>query len=150
MKSSQQEHLSKISRLIETMRDIRKVVRTQFMKKMKDHDLDLTIEMLEVLHILWNKDNVNQQEIVDKTNRNKASITSLIDNMAARGLVQRNTNPLDRRNKLISLTTEGERYQQKLIPLLEEVYAPLLSEDMIHEIENATSKLQHILQTMSK
>lgn len=150
MKISPQEQLSKVSRLIETMRDIRKVVRTQFMKKMKDHDLDLTIEMLEVLYILWNQDNVNQQEIVDKTNRNKASITSLISNMTARGLVQRNPDPLDRRNRLISLTPEGERYQQKLIPLLEEVYAPLLSADMIREIEHTTNQLQNILQTISE
>lgn len=150
MKISPQEQLSKVSRLIETMRDIRKVVRTQFMKKMKDHDLDLTIEMLEVLYILWNQDNVNQQEIVDKTNRNKASITSLISNMAARGLVQRNSDPQDRRNKLISLTTEGEHYKQKLIPLLEEVYAPILSSEMIREIEQTTGQLQHILQTLSE
>ncbi|MPS74993.1 MAG: MarR family transcriptional regulator [Chryseobacterium sp.] len=132
------------------MRDIRKAVRTQFMKKMKDHDLDLTIEMLEVLYILWDKDNVNQQEIVDKTNRNKASITSLIDNMNARGLVQRNPDPQDRRNKLISLTEEGEDYQKRLIPLLEEVYAPLLTADLIQEIENTTIKLQIILRTISE
>lgn len=150
MKISPQEQLSKVSRLIETMRDIRKVVRTQFMKKMKDHDLDLTIEMLEVLYILWNQDNVNQQEIVDKTNRNKASITSLISNMTVRGLVQRNPDPLDRRNKLIALTTEGEHYQQKLIPLLEEVYAPILSSEMIREIEQTTGQLQHILQMLSE
>jgi len=28
---------------------------------MKEHSIDLTIEMLEVLHILWDKDNINQQ-----------------------------------------------------------------------------------------
>ncbi|PZR19925.1 MAG: MarR family transcriptional regulator [Flavobacterium psychrophilum] len=150
MKISQQKDLAKISKLIDSMRDIRKAVRTQFMKKMKDHDLDLTIEMLEVLYILWDKDNVNQQEIVDKTNRNKASITSLIDNMNSRGLVQRNPDPLDRRNKLISLTEEGEHYQKRLIPLLEEVYAPLLSADLIQEIENTTIKLQMILHTISE
>ena len=150
MKISQHKDLAKISRLIDTMRDIRKAVRTQFMKKMKDHDLDLTIEMLEVLYILWDKDNVNQQEIVDKTNRNKASITSLIDNMNARGLVQRNPDPQDRRNKLISLTEEGEDYQKRLIPLLEEVYAPLLTADLIQEIENTTIKLQIILRTISE
>ncbi|WP_312900491.1 MarR family winged helix-turn-helix transcriptional regulator [Chryseobacterium taichungense] len=150
MKISQHKDLAKISRLIDTMRDTRKAVRTQFMKKMKDHDLDLTIEMLEVLYILWDKDNVNQQEIVDKTNRNKACITSLIDNMNARGLVQRNPDPQDRRNKLISLTEEGENYQKRLIPLLEEVYAPLLTADLIQEIENTTIKLQMILQTISE
>ena len=135
---------------MDTIRDIRKVVRVHFMKKMKDHKIDVTIEMLEVLYILWDKDYINQQEIVDKTNRNKASITSLIDNMTTRGLVQRNPDPNDRRNNLITLTREGEMYQQKLIPLLEEVYATFQVGISAQELENTTVVLEKILQRMTE
>ncbi|MCG2793668.1 MAG: MarR family winged helix-turn-helix transcriptional regulator [Weeksellaceae bacterium] len=116
---------------------------------MKSHEVDVTIEMIEVLYILWNKDYINQQEIVDKTNRNKASITSLIDNMTARGLVKRNADPTDRRNNLIALTKEGKMYQLKLVPLLEEMYATFQVGLSNNEIENTTFVLQKILRGMS-
>lgn len=89
---------------MEVMRDIRKALYLHFSQKVKEYKLDVTMEMLEVLYVLWNKDNVNQQEIVDKTNRNKASLTSLIDNLTNRGLVERKPDPTDRRNNLIVLT----------------------------------------------
>lgn len=122
MKIKESKELAKMVRFMDTLRDIRKVMIVHFTKKVKEHNLDITLEMLEVLFILWEKDNINQQEIVDKTSRKKASLTSLIDNLTSRGLVERRQDPKDRRSNLIVLTKEGEAYQKKLIPLMEEVY----------------------------
>lgn len=145
----EQKDIVSIARLMDTIRDIRKVVRIIFMKKMKSHNIDVTIEMIEVLYILWNKDQINQQEIVDKTNRNKASITSIIDNMTARGLVQRNADPHDRRNNLIALTEEGRMYQMKLAPLLDEVYATFQGSISAQDLDNTTAVLKRLLQGMT-
>ena len=148
MKLKDQKDIASILSLIDTIRDIRKVVRNHFSKKMKEHHIDVTIEMLEVLHILWEKDNIKQQDIVDKTNRNKASITSLIDNMTARGLVQRNPDPNDRRNNLVALTSEGEAYQQKLIPILKEMYISFQTDVTDEELERTTVVLKKVFDTI--
>ena len=133
---------------MEVTRDIRKGARQHFMKKMKEHKIDVTIEMLEVLYVLWKKDNINQQVIVSETNRNKASLTSLIDNLTSRGLVQRNSDPTDRRNNLIALTKEGEKYQEKLMPIMAEVYQSLQSDISSQELETAIAVLQKVNQKM--
>lgn len=148
MKLERRKDISRITELMDIIRDIRKVMRSHFMKKMKVHNFDVTIEMLEVLYILWSKDNINQQEIVDKTNRNKASITSLIDNMTARALVQRNPDFKDRRSNLIALTNEGRNYQKKLIPLIDEVYQSIQMDITSHELENTINVLHKINKKM--
>jgi DNA-binding MarR family transcriptional regulator len=85
---------------------------------------------------------------VSETNRNKASLTSLIDNLTSRGLVQRNSDPTDRRNNLIALTKEGEKYQEKLMPIMAEVYQSLQSDISSQELETAIAVLQKVNQKM--
>lgn len=148
MKIKDSKDLVRISQLMEVTRDIRKGARQHLMKKMKEHKIDVTIEMLEVLYVLWKKDNINQQVIVSETNRNKASLTSLIDNLTSRGLVQRNSDPTDRRNNLIALTKEGEKYQEKLMPIMAEVYQSLQSDISSQELETAIAVLQKVNQKM--
>lgn len=148
MKIKDSKDLVRISQLMEVTRDIRKGARQHFMKKMKEHKIDVTIAMLEVLYVLWKKDNINQQVIVSETNRNKASLTSLIDNLTSRGLVQRNSDPTDRRNNLIALTKEGEKYQEKLMPIMAEVYQSLQSDISSQELETAIAVLQKVNQKM--
>ena len=144
MKIKESKELAKMVQFMDTLRDIRKVMIVHFTRKMKEHNLDITLEMLEVLFILWEKDNINQQEIVDKTSRKKASLTSLIDNLANRGLVERKQDPGDRRNNLIVLTPEGEAYQEKLIPLMAEVYQSVnvdISDEEFVEVQDILQRL---------
>lgn len=122
MEFNENINVAKMGILMNTIRDIRDMTRNRFMKKMKEHNIDVTIEMLTVFYILWEKDGINQQEIVDKTGKSKATITSLIDNMATRGFVERIASPTDRRSNLVALTEYGKVCQLSLIPLLEEVY----------------------------
>lgn len=140
------EDLKVIVSLMDTVREIRKVVRSHFAQKMKAQNIDITIEMLEVLSILWRKDGINQQEIVERTNRNKASITSLIDNMTTRGLVRRDSDPLDRRSNLIYLTKEGVQYQERLKPLLEEIYESFQSDIDYDKLVETNRVLEKIYQ----
>jgi len=80
-------------------------------KELNGHEL--TYEMFQVLHVLWSKSEVNQQEIANRVQKSKASLTPLIDNLAKLKLVTRTEDAADRRNKIISLTTEGRLYQKK-------------------------------------
>ena len=90
--------------------------------KFKEHNVNLTFEMLQVLSCLWNQDGINQQEIANITVKDKASMTYLIDNLVKRDLVYRLEDSNDRRNKLIHLTKQGIKTREKIQPFLDEMY----------------------------
>jgi DNA-binding MarR family transcriptional regulator len=90
--------------------------------KLKENNIDLTFEMQQVLIVLSKKEGINQQELANLLQKDKASMTFLIDNLSKRRLVQRTEDPDDRRNKIITLTTDGTRLCQVLLPWIEELY----------------------------
>jgi DNA-binding MarR family transcriptional regulator len=90
--------------------------------KFKEHNIDLTFEMLQVLNHLWTKEGVNQQELANLLHKDKASLTYLIDNLAKRDLVQRTEDGNDRRNKIITLKPEGAKLKDVIRPWIDEMY----------------------------
>lgn len=90
--------------------------------KIKEHDLDISFEMLEIMACLWRKDGINQQEIADITIKDKSSITHLINQLVKRSLVSRVEDGRDRRNKLIHLTKTGRHLRKKLYPWVIDIY----------------------------
>lgn len=105
------------------------VMKSFMRQKFKEHNVNITFEMLQVLRFLWDKDGVNQQEIADAILKDKASLTYLIDNLVRRKLVQRREDSHDRRNKIITLTTLGQEMKNKIEPSIEEMYR-LASKDI--------------------
>jgi DNA-binding MarR family transcriptional regulator len=105
-----------------SMSEFKNHVRKHIQVKIKEHGINLTFEMLEVMGCLWKKDGVNQQEIADLTLRDKSSMTYLLDNLVKRKMVKRIEDDNDRRNKLIFLTDEGMCLKEQLNPWVEEVY----------------------------
>ncbi len=105
-----------------SMHELRSYVRQYIQVKIKEHSVNITFEMLEVMSFIWKKDGSNQQEIADETLRDKSSMTYLIDNLVKRGLVKRVEDENDRRNKLIFLTEQGKALKEQLNPWVAEVY----------------------------
>lgn len=97
--------------------------RTFMRQQLKAVDLDLTAEMLQVLRYLWAHDGVNQQEIANAVNKDKATLTSMLDNLVRRGLVERQEDSQDRRSKRIRLTGKGWALEQQITPMMDRMYA---------------------------
>lgn len=80
--------------------------------------IDITPDMYFVLKHLWAKDNGSrQQNLADKTGKDKASLTKLLENLEKRGLVNRKTDERDKRSKRVWLTTTGRKLKEKVYPL---------------------------------
>lgn len=95
----------------------------QFLQqKLKEHKIDLTFEMLQIMKYLWENDGTNQQEIANATLKDKASLTCLIDNLTRRDLVYRQEDASDRRNKLIFLTDQGWQLRTVVLPWVKDMY----------------------------
>jgi DNA-binding MarR family transcriptional regulator len=91
-------------------------------QRFKECSLDLTTEMMQVLRYLWRQDSVNQQEIANAVNRDKASLTAMLDNLVRRELVTRCEDSQDRRSKRIVLTPKGRALEQQVVPIIREMY----------------------------
>jgi DNA-binding MarR family transcriptional regulator len=86
-------------------------------KHFREAALDLTVEQWSVLVHLWKHDNVSQQELANRTFRDKPSITRLIDNLEKLGLVKRSGSKTDRRINLVSLTAQGRSLRDQTMQL---------------------------------
>lgn len=90
------------------------------LQKFKASEVGLTREQWSVLAILWKEDGCSQQKIADATNRDKPSITRLIDNLVKEGFVKREPHDTDRRTNLIYLTEKGKNIEQSVMNVVDE------------------------------
>ena len=86
---------------------------------------DLSREQYELLQVLWEEDNVNQQTISKKLEKNKYNITKLLNTLCKRGYVQRKMGKEDRRNNFIVLTEKCMEARKVLTQLEEQVHTDL-------------------------
>ncbi|PTS94586.1 MarR family transcriptional regulator [Pedobacter sp. HMWF019] len=112
--------------------------------RIKENQLNITYEMLEVLMCLWEKDGINQQEIASRIIKEKASMTYLIDNLSKRALVKREEDENDRRNNLIYLTEKGKHLQEELLPWAMEMYAAASADLSAEAIISSTKLIQQL------
>ncbi|WP_158825607.1 MarR family winged helix-turn-helix transcriptional regulator [Mucilaginibacter lacusdianchii] len=131
-----------------SLADFKNHVRQHIQQKIKEHQLNLSFEMLEVMACLWKEDGIIQQEIADQTLRDKSSMTYLIDNLVKRNLVKRTEDEKDRRNKLIYLTEEGITLRNKLYPWAQEVYAQAISNVSETDLQNSLLLINQMIQNL--
>ncbi len=82
-------------------------------KNFKQAGIEVTIEQWSVLYHLWKENGLSQQELCDRTFRDKPSITRLLDNLEKLKLVKRKASKDDRRKNLIELTESARELQER-------------------------------------
>ena len=117
-------------------------------QKLKQHKVDLTFEMLQIMGYLWENDGVNQQEIANATLKDKASLTCLIDNLTRRELVYRQEDSSDRRNKLIFLTDQGWHLKTVVRPWLEDMHVAANADIPACEFAKAMQILRKVINNL--
>lgn len=130
------------------MQEIRTLIRQYIQAMLKENDINLTFEMLEVLYVLWQNDGINQQEIADLTLRDKSSVTYLIDNIVKRHMVTRVEDKQDRRNKKIFLTPEGAKLKDLLEPGIALAYEKALTNIAAKDAQAMLTQLQKMVDNL--
>lgn len=83
------------------------------------NNIQVTKEQWVVLKILYEDNHgICQNDLAFITNRNKTSLTRLINVMEKNKLVTRTTSTTDARKKLICITTKGKKLFLKMKPLM--------------------------------
>ncbi len=76
---------------------------------LKKRGVPLTPEQFILIDLLWNQGPMSQQQLADQMQKDKNSVTKLVDAIEAKGFVVRQQNSQDRRSNTIVLTEKAER-----------------------------------------
>lgn len=123
-----------------------RLMSNQLNKNLLKHEV--TSEQWAVLSSLWKKDGLTQQELADLANKNKASITHLVDNLEKRELVERRVDESDRRNKLVYLTKEGADLQGTLTKVVSKTMKEITADVDKKELKQCRKALKKMVDTM--
>lgn len=84
-----------------------------FFDKLQENGINITPEQFLVLDILWDKQSISQQNIADIIQKDKNSVTKIIDSLEKKNLVKRVVDKKDRRINKIELTEEASALEKK-------------------------------------
>lgn len=146
-----QQNIADLARQLgRAISEMRTYMRQNLQVKIREHGVDITFELLEILGFLFRKDGVNQQEIADVIVKDKSSMTYLIDNLEKRGMVERIEDQNDRRSKLIYLTEKGRMLEKELSPWIHEMYEKATTGLEPTNIQIALSQIQKMNENLRK
>ncbi len=76
----------------------------------------LTPTQFGVLEALYHKGDLRINELIEKILTTSGNITVVIKNLEKEGLIQRSSDPKDKRSYIISLTHKGEQFIEGILP----------------------------------
>lgn len=80
-----------------------------------------------LMWLYYNPQGITQKKIVEKTYSSKQVVHSTIKNWRAKGYIDVYAKVTDRRNKLLTLTSAGEKYASEILDPLEQIEIKSLS-----------------------
>lgn len=105
-------------------------------------EYEVTPEQWSVLKSLEINDGVTQKELSQKTDKDQATLTRILDILERKLLIERRPNKEDRRSFLIHITEAGKKLKEHLYPFIEGLYGKQLLNGISEEDLNL---LQQVL-----
>jgi DNA-binding MarR family transcriptional regulator len=118
-------------------------------KHFREAGLEITIEQWSILYHLWLNDGISQQELCNRTFRDKPSITRLIDNLEKQKLVKRIASKEDRRINIVCLTEGARNLQNLTIDLANQTMEEALNGVTKDEIETVKKVLYQVYDNLN-
>ena len=128
----------------------RMAFRQTLQRVLKRHNVDMTFEMLQVMNCLWNEQGISQQSLAEKTAKDKACVTNLINKLEKKNWVIRKEDSSDRRNRLIFLTVQGEELALTVKPLINDIYTQTGMEMEVSRINECTEDLKRLYEVLNE
>ncbi|WP_141500510.1 MarR family winged helix-turn-helix transcriptional regulator [Paenibacillus luteus] len=98
-------------------------------------DYDVTPEQWSLLMCLEEHDGITHKDLAQRTDKDPANITRLVDQLERKALVRRVSNPNDRRSQLLHVTEEGKTSAHALAPIEADFVSRMLADISEQEIE---------------
>ena len=111
--------------------------------------LDITVEQWSVLYHLWREDGLSQQDLCNRSFRDRPSITRLLHNMEKQGLVNRVINTNDRRINHIFLTDTAKNLKESTTQVANHTLNEGLNGVSREEIDTVRKVLQQVYDNLA-
>lgn len=102
--------------------------------KLRQMDVPLTPEQFMLIDLLWNHGEMSQQQLADQMQKDKNSVTKLVDAIERKGFVVRQQNLNDRRSNTLILTEKANQLKpgakQKGISILDQILEGIEEEEL--------------------
>lgn len=109
MKTSSNLNLRFINSLDNALKQYKKIMQSGLLK----HGIDITIDQWRVLDVIVNSKNIKQTEIAERTSKDTASVTRIIELLNKKGYVARQVDPNNRRKTILGVSNHGEKEYSK-------------------------------------
>ena len=121
-----------------------------FERMLNENGIEISGGQGRILFVLWKRDHLTISEISEQTSLAKNTVSVVVDGMVRKGIVERETNPSNRRQTIISLTdyAQSMREQYEVVSRqMNQLFYQGFSEQEQKEFE---SFLAWILKTLTK
>jgi len=126
------------------MAKIRQVGGRIFERMLKEYDIEINSAQGRIMFALWQQDSVSINELAQKTQLKKSTLTSMLDRLEKMGYVRRQRSKKDRRKILIKRTNKDKTLESKYVELSQEMtklFYDGFSEDDINRFENDLARI---------
>ena len=103
-----------------------------------------------ILFVLWKKDHLTISEISEQTSLAKNTVSVVVDGMVRKGIVERETNPSNRRQTIISLTDYAQSMREQYEAVSQQMNQLFYQGFSEQEQKEFESFLARILKTLTK
>ncbi|TGL96580.1 MarR family transcriptional regulator [Leptospira barantonii] len=96
-------------------------MRQDLRRRFNEQGHSITPEEWIILNRLWENDGLTQNEISQKTIKDKTTVTRFLSKMEEDGLIQRKSSTEDKRVNHVHLSAKGKKLKDRLIPIAKEL-----------------------------
>ncbi len=121
-----------------------------FERLLSENDVQISGGQGRILFVLWKADNLTISEISRQTSLAKNTVSVVVDGMVSKGILERNTNPRNRRETIISLTAYAKSLQEKYETVSQEMNVLFYQGFSEEEREAFEGFLARILDTLTR
>lgn len=132
-----------LARVADLLRAAMRVVRSGQVAEWTD--LDLTMAQVKVLFLLHHEGPLRTGHIAARLDVKLPTVTSTVDGLVRRGLVQREDDPHDRRIVIVRLTPEGSALMERLQQGRQARIVALLAQMQPHEVAALEAGLRALI-----
>lgn len=121
-----------------------------FERMLNENGIEISGGQGRILFVLWKKDHLTISEISEQTSLAKNTVSVVVDGMVRKGIVERETNPSNRRQTIISLTDYAQSMREQYEAVSQQMNQLFYQGFSEQEQKEFESFLARILKTLTK
>lgn len=121
-----------------------------FERMLNENGIEISGGQGRILFVLWKRDHLTISEISEQTSLAKNTVSVVVDGMVRKGIVERETNPSNRRQTIISLTDYAQSMREQYEAVSQQMNQLFYQGFSEREQKEFESFLARILKTLTK